>query len=175
MQNVETETGEDLQVRWRYFSLEQNNHSHDPEKKVWENDSARTRGINAFRAAEAVRKQGTDLFKIFHQLLLNAVHQEHLDITDLDVLKDIVEKSGADLNRFLLDFNDPAILDTLAEDHFHAVNDLNIFGAPTFVFNEDNPVFLKIKLSDTENSYDLFKEFIHVSEHRKNVLEIKRP
>ena len=175
MQNVEKEAGEVLPVRWRYFSLEQNNYSPDPDKKVWESGSSRTRGINAFRAAEAVRQQGTNLFKVFHELLLNAVHKERRDITDSDVLKDIAEKAGADMNRFLVDFKDPEILDSLAENHFHAVNDLKIFGTPTFVFNENNPVFLKITSSDTENSYDLFNEFVHTAVDRKNVLEIKRP
>jgi hypothetical protein len=79
------------------------------------------------------------------------------------------------MNRFLTDFSDPAILDRLVEDHFHAVNNLNIFGTPTFVFNGNNPVFLKIEGADTWNSYELFKEFIHIAENRKNVLEIKRP
>jgi len=115
------------------------------------------------------------MFKVFHELLLHAVHEEHLDIADSNVLKNIAEKAGADMNRFQVDFNDPAILDRLAEDHFHAVNDLKIFGTPTFVFNSNNPVFLKITLSDTENSYDIFKEFVNISENRKNVLEIKRP
>ena len=172
---METETGKVLPVRWRYFSLEQNNHSPDPEKKVWENNSIKTRGINAFRAAETVRRQSTDLFKVFHELLLNAVHKERVDISDSNVLKNIAQKVGVDMDRFMIDFNDPAILDTLAEDHFHAENDLNIFGTPTFVFNGNNPVFLKIDRSDTENSYDLFKEFVNISLKRKNVLEIKRP
>ena len=175
MRNVETEISDEVPVRWRYFSLEQNNHSPDPKKKVWENDSIKTRGINAFRAAEAVRRQDTDLFKVFHELLLNAVHKSHLDIADPDSLKDIAKKAGADVKRFMIDFNDPAILDRLAEDHFYAVNDLKIFGTPTFVFNGNNPVFLKIELSDTGNSYALFKEFVHIAEKRKNVLEIKRP
>ncbi|HEY96519.1 MAG TPA: DsbA family protein [Dehalococcoidia bacterium] len=175
MSNVETETGEKLPVRWRYFSLEQNNHSRVSEKLIWENSDIKTRGISAFRAAEAVRRQGTNMFKVFHELLLHAVHEEHLDIADSNVLKNIAEKAGADMNRFQVDFNDPAILDRLAEDHFHAVNDLKIFGTPTFVFNSNNPVFLKITLSDTENSYDIFKEFVNISENRKNVLEIKRP
>jgi predicted DsbA family dithiol-disulfide isomerase len=175
LRNVEKEISEELPVRWRYFSLEQNNHSHDPEKKVWENDSLKTRGINAFRAAETVRRQSIDLFKVFHGLLLNAVHQEHLDITNLNILEEIAEKAEADMDRFLLDFNDPAVLDTLAEDHFHAVKDLRIFGTPTFVFNGNNPVFLKIEGSDIENSYDLFKEFVNIAVKRRNVLEIKRP
>lgn len=175
LQNVEKEGGKELPVRWRYFSLEQNNHSPDPAKKVWENKTIKTRGINAFRTAEAVRRQSKNAFKIFHGLLLNAVHKEHRDIADLNVLKNIAEKAGSDMDRFLIDFSDPAILDSLAEDHFHAVKDLKIFGTPTFVFNGDNPVFLKISLTDTENSYDIFKEFVHIAEKRKNVLEIKRP
>jgi len=162
-------------VIWRYFSLEQNNYSPDPDKKVWESDSTTTRGIGAFRAAEAVRRQGTDLFKTFHELLLNAIHKDRRGITDTDVLKDIAERAGADTDRFLTDFNDPAVLDRLSGDHFHAVKDLKIFGTPTFVFNGNNPVFLKITLSDTENSYDNFKEFVNIAVNRKNVLEIKRP
>jgi predicted DsbA family dithiol-disulfide isomerase len=172
---VETETGKELPVTWRYFSLEQNNHSTDPDKKVWEDSTTHTKGINAFRAVEAIRRQSADLFKISHGILLTSFHKEHCDIADAEVLKNIAEKVGADINRFILDFNDPLILDRLAKDHFHAVNDLNIFGTPTFVFNGDNPVFLKIDLSDTENSYDLFKDFIHIAENRKNILEIKRP
>ena len=164
-----------LPVTWRYFSLEQNNHSKVSEKLIWENDSVNTRGINAFRAAEAVRRQKNDLFKVFHELLLHTLHRDHRDIAAPDVLKDVAGKAGADVNRFLTDYNDPAILDRLAEDHFHAVNDLKIFGTPTFVFNGNNPVFLKIEGSDTGNSYELFKEFIHIAENRKNVLEIKRP
>jgi predicted DsbA family dithiol-disulfide isomerase len=169
------ETGEELPVTWRYFSLEQNNHSQVSEKIIWENSAIKTRGINAFRAAEAVRRQGTDLFKIFHDRLLTAFHKDHSDIADPDVLKDIVEKTGADMDRFQVDFNDSKILDRLAKDHFYAVNELKIFGTPTFVFNGNNPVFLKIDLSDTENSLELFKEFLHIAEKRKNVLEIKRP
>ena len=162
-------------MTWRYFSLEQNNHSPDPDKKVWENEPNKTRGINAFRATEAVRKQGIDLFKVFHELLLNAIHKEHLDITNTDVLKDIAENAGADMDQFIIYYNNPTILVALAEDHFHAVNDLQIFGTPTFVFNGDNPIFLKITLSDIENSYDIFKEFVNIAVKRKNVLEIKRP
>jgi len=175
LQNVEIEIGEELPVTWRYFSLEQNNQSQVSEKRIWENSSVKTRGINAFRAAEAVRRQGSDQFKVFHELLLNSVHKERRDITDSEVLKDIAEKAGVDMNRFTNDFNDSAILDRLAEDHFHAVNDLKIFGTPTFVFNGHNPVFLKITLADIENSHDLFKELIHIALDRKNVLEIKRP
>ncbi|UCC17382.1 MAG: DsbA family protein [Dehalococcoidales bacterium] len=172
---METEIGKELPVIWRYFSLEQNNHSQVSEKKIWETSPVKIRGIDAFRAAEAVRRQGTNLFKVFHELLLNAVHKERRDIADSEVLKDTAEKAGVDMNRFTNDFNDPAILDRLAEDHFHAVNDLKIFGTPTFVFNGNNPVFLKITLADIENSLDLFKELVHVAIDRKNVLEIKRP
>ena len=175
LRNVENETGEELPVTWRYFSLEQNNHSQVSEKKIWENSTVKTRGINAFRTAEAIRRQDNDLFKGFHELLLHIFHRDHLDIADPDVLKDVAEKAGVDMNRFLIDSNDPTILDRLAEDHFHAVNDLKIFGTPTFVFNGNNPVFLKIEGSDTVNGYELFKEFIHIAENRKNILEIKRP
>ena len=160
---------------WRYFSLEQINSSPDSGKMVWENKTIKTRGINAFRAAESARRQSTNLFKVFHRSLLDNRHKEHLDIADPRVLKETAEKAGADMKQFLIDFNDPKILDKLAEDHFHAVNELKIFGTPTFVFNSNNPVFLKITLSDTENSYNLFQQFVNIAVDRKNVLEIKRP
>ena len=131
------------------------------------------------------RKARIDAPGALHHLILRGIERKRIfqDDTDRnnfldrlgDILKDTAEYAGVDMNRFLIDFNDPAILDRLVEDHFHAVNDLKIFGTPTFVFNGKNPVFLKIDLSDIENSFDLFKEFFHIAKKRKNVLEIKRP
>jgi predicted DsbA family dithiol-disulfide isomerase len=162
-------------VNWRYFSLEQSNSDRGPDWKIWEHYmETETRGINAFRAAEAVRRQNEDLFRVFHRLLLDARHREHLDISGESVLGETAEKAGADTDRFIADYSDASILDNLARDHRYAVESMNIFGTPTFVFKEKYPVFFKIQL-DSGGDPESLRNLIDFAENQPYILEIKRP
>ncbi len=50
--------GPKLTINWKYFSLEQVNSQQEPEWKIWEQpEDYPSRGIHAFRAAEAARQQ----------------------------------------------------------------------------------------------------------------------
>ncbi len=108
-------------------------------------------------------------------LLLDARHKKRIDISDFNNLKSIAGESGADIDRFIVDFNEPGILDKLSEDYLYAVNNLKIFGTPTFVFKHGSPVFLKLASSDFDDNLEFFREFMTFSINRTKVLEIKRP
>ena len=168
--------GSGLAINWRYFSLEQVNSQQGLESKIWEQPADyQSRGLNAFRAAEAARRQGEAAFSAFHIALLKARHEERLDIANKKVLKQVAGGAGLDMTRFERDLNAPDILERLAEDHTHAIETLGVFGTPTLVFPGNQAVFLKMLPPPPEDSLSIFDEVRNLNEHRQYILEIKRP
>lgn len=168
--------GGKLTINWCYFSLEQINSDQGPKWKVWEQGADySSRGMNAFRAAEAVRRQGEAGFAAFHYALIKARHEEKEDISDISILTRIAGSAGADLERFKKDFSDKKILARLGKDHTRAVKTYGAFGTPTFVFPGDQAVFIKMKPPAPEESLAVFNEVRAIGQGRGNILEIKRP
>ncbi|HEU5431193.1 MAG TPA: DsbA family protein, partial [Thermomicrobiales bacterium] len=63
LRDVQAALGSNLKIAWRYFPLEQVNSAEGPDWKLWEQpDNFRSRGLPAFRAAEAARQQGEEAF-----------------------------------------------------------------------------------------------------------------
>ncbi|MEE8419159.1 MAG: DsbA family protein [Dehalococcoidales bacterium] len=168
--------GDKLAINWCYFSLEQVNSDQGPKWKVWEQGPDYTsRGMNAFRAAEAARRQSEDGFAAFHYAMIMARHEDKEDISDISILTRIAGSVGLDTERFGKDFSDSNILDRLAKDHTNAVETYGVFGTPTFVFPGDQAAFLKMRPPAPEESLAVFNEVRTVAEGRGNILEIKRP
>ena len=168
--------GEDLTINWRYFSLEQVNSKEGPEWKVWEQpEDYASRGLGAFRAAEAARRQGEAAFDSFHMALVKARHEEHQDIADKNILTEVAKSAGLDMDQFQKDTGDRSLLDKLAEDHTHAVDTLGVFGTPTLVFPENQAVFLKMILPPAEDSLSIFSRVRYTAEEQRYIWEIKRP
>ncbi len=169
--------GPKLVIDWKYFSLEQVNNQQGPQWKVWEQpEDYPSRGLRAFQAAEATRRQGEAAFKTFHMSLLRARHEQRQDIADPDTLVQVARGAGLDMAQFEKDFSDRQLLAKLAEDHTHAVETLGIFGTPTLVFPEKQAVFLKLSSPPSpEESLSVFTEVRQMAEQRRNILEIKRP
>lgn len=161
-------------VRWRYFSLTQVN-SNEPGWTVWDAPTAdKVRGRLAFKAAEAARRQ--DRFEGFHTALLRARHHDRLDIDDPEVVREVAEESGLDLERYRRDLADAAILQALARDHQHAVAKHGVFGTPTFVF--PNGASAYIRLAEAPGGADalrVFDSLLAVASDEPRILEIKRP
>ena len=168
--------GPKLTINWRYFSLEQINSQQEPEWKIWEQrEDYPSRGLRAFRAAEAARRQGEAAFDSFHIALLKARHEQRRDIADMGTLSQVAESVNLEMSRFQKDFNDRKLLSKLAEDHTFAVEVLGIFGTPTLVFPEKQAVFLKMSPSLPEDSLSVFNEVRILAERRQHIQEIKRP
>jgi 2-hydroxychromene-2-carboxylate isomerase len=161
-------------VRWRYFSLTQVNAT-EPGWTVWDAPAGeRVRGRPAFKAAEAARRQ--DRFESYHAALLHARHHDRLDVDDPEVLQQVAEESGLDVERFRRDLEDPAILQALARDHQHAVTKHGVFGTPTFVF--PNGASAYIRLGEAPGGADalrVFDSLLAVAADEPRILEIKRP
>ena len=163
-----------IEVRWKYFSLTQVN-SKDDGWTVWGAPAAdRVRGRLAFEAAEAARRQGR--FDDLHMPLLEARHRDRLDLDDIEVLARIAMDAGLDIERWRTDMRDPAIVEGLARDHRYAVDELGVFGTPTFVFEGGASAY--VRLTDgaaASAAVQVFDRLVSVAAAEPHILEIKRP
>jgi len=164
----------DVDVRWRYFSLTQVNSKNDG-WTVWDAPgSEHVRGRLAFQAAEAARRQG--LFDTLHWAMLLARHRDQLDTDDREIVEQVAEREGVDLDRFRSDLQDPAILEPLARDHRQGVLEHGVFGTPTLVFADGASAY--VRLSEPVNgsaAVQVFDRLMTVAAAEPRILEIKRP
>jgi len=168
--------GPKLTINWRYFSLEQVNSQQEPEWKIWEQaEEYPSRGLRAFQAAEAARRQGKSSFDSFHIALLKARHEQRKDIADVGILNQIAKSVNLEMAQFQKDFSDRKLLAKLAEDYTFAVEVLGIFGTPTLVFPEKRAVFLKMSPPLPEDSLSVFNDVRALAERWQHIQEIKRP
>ncbi len=176
LQKVKEEIGSRLTIEWRYFSLEQANNQQGPHWKIWEQPEGYvSRGLPAFRAAEASRRQGVAAFDSFHIALLRARHEQRRDIADKNTLIEVAESVGLEMTRFQKDLSDGQLLAKLAEDHTFAVETLGIFGTPTLVFPGRQAVFLKMSPPPSpEECLPTFINLRHLIEQTSCIQEIKR-
>jgi predicted DsbA family dithiol-disulfide isomerase len=169
--------GPKLTINWKYFSLEQVNNEQGSQWKVWEQpEDYPSRGLNAFRTAEAARHQGEAAFASFHITLLRARHEQRRDIADKNTLIEVAKSVGLEIDRFQKDLDDRRLLAKLAEDHTFAADTLGVFGTPTLVFPEEQAVFVRLpQIPPPDESLAVFAEVRHLAERRQYIQEIKRP
>ena len=167
--------GRKLDVRWRYFSLTQVTSKNDG-WTVWGAPPAEpVKGKLAFAAAESARRQHR--FDELHRALLDARHRDRLDIDEPGVVESVAEEAGLDLGRLRADLADPSILESLAADHRHAVNELGVFGTPTFVFEDGASAYVRLTAPSPEadGSLEVFDRLLAVAAGEPRIIEIKRP
>jgi predicted DsbA family dithiol-disulfide isomerase len=177
LQKVQADIGLKLAINWKYFSLEQANSKQKPQWKIWEQpENYPSRGLNAFRAAEAVRRQDETIFSSFHIALLKAKHEQGQDIADINTLTEVAKNANMDMNKFQKDYSDCRLLTKLSTDHTFAVETFGVFGTPTLVFEENQAIFVKLSSPPSpEESLSVFTEVRSLAEQRRYIMELKRP
>lgn len=169
--------GDQLQVRWRFFPLEQVNSAEAPEWKVWEQpDSHRSRGRPAFQAAMAAQNQGDAAFQRFHLALLRARHEENQDHWKRKTLLAVAKEADLDLEQFEREMTDRSQLARIGEDYTEARDVHGVFGTPTFVFPNGAAGYLKmLPPAPSEEALPIFEEFVRTIRDRPYISEVKRP
>lgn len=183
LRQVEEEVGHPLPVTWRYFSLEQVHRDQEgnASPRVWElPDDQLPRGVWAFRAAEAARRQGEEAFRAFHPALLSARHssprpEDRIDLSSREALAEVARRAGLDAARFARDLEDRGTLEALARDHTEAVQRFGVFGTPTFLFPNGGCAFLKFLPVPREEALSLFRAVVDLARDRLYLGEVKRP
>jgi predicted DsbA family dithiol-disulfide isomerase len=164
----------ELDVRWRYFSLAQVNSTVEG-WTIWgarEGDPA-ARGRLAFRAAEAARRLGA--FEPLHWALLRARHERRLDLEDTAVVEDAAAEAGLDVERLRRTMADPTILQPLAHDHEAAVEELGVFGTPSFHLPGRGVAYVRVRPApEGQAAVDLFDQLVRIVADEPYLLEVKR-
>ncbi len=177
LRNIKKQSGDKINVNWRYFPLEQVNSAEGPEWKLWEQPANyKSRGRVAFHGAIAARRQGEDAFERFHYTLFDLKHIDGKDHGRRETVLEAAEKAGLDLKKFEQDLDDPALLLDMGEDYEFGHGELGVFGVPTFVFPNGGSAYIKIlPAPDGQEAVDVFDDFVRTVRDRPFLGEIKRP
>jgi len=175
LDQVKDELGDDLEINWRYFPLEQVN-AKDPEFRLWEqpNDGASS-SLRSFQGAHAASKQGKEAFERFHAELYKQRHAVGRNLSKQDVLEAAASAAGLDLDQFREDLKSDEVFDIIAEDYTTG-RKLGVFGTPTIMFDNGEGAYLQVNFRNLpEDPVTFWQEFVRTVRDRPEVREIKRP
>lgn len=180
LHTVQQQPGCRLQITWRSFSLEQANRTNretEPEWRIWEQpDGYPSRGLWAFRAAEAARNQGPAAYDRYRMALLRAKHEEGWDIADTEVLCEVAQRQDLDRQQFQADLADRRLLSRIGADHTRAVQEFDVFGTPTLAFGPGRVAYVKLlPPPPAEEALAIFDTIRRLVADSPTVLEVKRP
>jgi predicted DsbA family dithiol-disulfide isomerase len=99
----------------------------------WPRDDYPQWSLPALRAAKAVAHQGSAAFERLHLRLYEALFTRSVNIARTDELVAVVRESGADMNRFLADFEADASRDAVLTDYADALRRDRVRAIPTVI------------------------------------------
>ncbi len=174
--DVQREMGNDLEIDWRYFSIEQVNKAPDA-ANVWDHPNDGTSStMRAFQGVHAAGKQGADKYLHYMATLFNQRHLHKRNLGTQSILEDTATKVGLDLEMFREDLKSDEVFGIFQRDHTEAVEKYGIFGVPTIMFGNEQSAYLRIKVGEPPVDPMVFwDEFTAIVRNRPTVLEIKRP
>lgn len=125
------EAGAEWEITFVPFFL---NQSHVPEggTPAWE-DPAQEADLMALAAGVAVRDRFAEHFSAVHRALFVARHDEGGDLRDAGVVRDALARAGADPDAIMAEVESGWPAKVVREEHEQLVNELGVFGVPTFV------------------------------------------
>lgn len=167
--------GDDLQINWRYFPLEQVN-AKDPEFRLWEqpNDGSSS-SLRSFQGAHAAAEQGPEAFRRFHAALYRKRHVEGRNLGKQDVLEAAAIEAGLDLEQFRRDLASDEVFRIIEQDYTTG-RALGVFGTPTIMFENGEGAYLQVNFRELpEDPVAFWQEFVQTVRDRPEVREIKRP
>ncbi len=167
--------GDDLELRYRSFALEQVNSQGGESWRAWEqDDNYDSRGLWPLRGGIAARMQGFDAHENYMADLQEYKFVERGDIRSREAVIEAARRAGLDVNRFASDVDAADRLREIGQDHEYAVSK-GIFGTPTFIFEDGSAAFLKTFTPPEDESMAAFDGFLKMALNRPYFGELKRP
>lgn len=170
--------GDELQVTWKAFLLEQANSRRGLDWKAWKDPRFTSRDIPPHEAVKSVlAEHGPEAFQRFHLALFRAYHVHKRDIANL--LEILAVAREVDLNTSVLaeDLRTRKYREVVGTDHDDGDERYDIFGVPTILFNGQQPTFVKLDAGAWEGPDDmeLFHALYNLAATRPYVMEVKKP
>lgn len=125
------EGGASWDVEFRAFSLDQS-HVEEGGTPVWD-EPDRYPGLLANLAGIVVRDRLPDQFLASHRALFDARHDQARDTRQRDVVAAVLGEAGVDAGAVLAEIDDGWPLEVFRKEHTTAVDELEVFGVPTFI------------------------------------------
>jgi hypothetical protein len=135
MRTVRSATG--LDVRWRWFSLEEVNHA-EGKKHPWERPWAW--GWSLLRIGAWLQRGSADAADAWCAAAGRALHVDGRKVHTPEVARDVLAEAGLDPAAVDAAIDDPTTHDDVRADHDRVVG-LGGFGVPTLVFPGDRALF----------------------------------
>lgn len=172
---VKDELGDDLQVNWRSFVLEQVNSKETVDWRAWKQGPEYvSRGLWPLRGGIAARAIGNSAHNLYMEAILQKKHVEREDVRSRESVIATALSCGLDGNIFSDVLDDPTTLTAIGDDHESAV-DIGVFGTPTFVFENGASAFVKMFAPPQDEAMSAFEDFMGIASKRKYFGELKRP
>ena len=175
LDQVEEELGDDIEISWKIFPLEQVN-AKDPEFKLWEQPNDGTSStLRSFQGFAAAGKQGADAQKAFHAALFKQRHDVGRNLSKQDVLEAAATEADLDIEQFRTDLASEDVFATIEKD-FTGGREIGVFGTPTIIFENGEGAYLQVDYRDLpKDPAEFWNEFVTTVRDRPEVREIKRP
>jgi 2-hydroxychromene-2-carboxylate isomerase len=135
MRDVRDQLG--LEVRWRFFSLEEINHV-EGKKHPWEREWSY--GWSMMRVGAMLRRIDPELLDDWYWLAGTALHVDGLKPHRREVAEELVRRLGQDPALVAQAIEDPTTGDEVKAEHDRVV-ELGGWGVPTLVFEGDHALF----------------------------------
>jgi predicted DsbA family dithiol-disulfide isomerase len=91
------------------------------------------------------------------------------------VIEEVALQAGLDLGRFRSDLTDPFLLEALARDHQEAVDQLGVFGTPTFHLPGRGAAYVRVRPApEGEAALRVFDQVVSITAEEPYFLELKR-
>jgi len=143
---------------------------------VWD-DPGHDNVLLALEVSVAVRDQFAESFNALHKILFEARHQRGIALTSRTQLEPLLVEAGLEPGAVF------AVVDSLgpkrhiAESWRHYHDDLDVFGVPTFVFNDEDATFVRLMdgpdPSDPAASIGVVERLVDLIANRTEINELK--
>ncbi|MGY6499407.1 MAG: DsbA family protein [Acidimicrobiales bacterium] len=135
------EGGASFDVSFSPFSLGQ---AHVPEggTPVWDDPTSDT-GLLALQVSVVVRERHPESFLQVHRDLFDLRHVHAGDLKDPDQIASVLASAGLDAAAVMAEVSDGWPLDMVRKEHEFSVQELDVWGVPTFM-TDDEAVFVRL-------------------------------
>ena len=163
----------DLQVRWKFFSLEVINHV---EGKTWPWERDIAYGWTPLRIGAWLRRIDNDLCGAWYLASAHALHIEGRRPYEEATAAELLGAIGAPPETWAAALADPTTHDDVRHDHEHAVNALGGFGVPIIVPQTGRAIFgpVVVPAPIGEDALRLW-ELVHGASQFPHFYELKVP
>ena len=172
---VALDQGLDVKVTFEPFTLNQG-HVEPGQPAVWD-DPAHAGTLIALEVSVAVRDAFPDSFPALHALLFNARHEQGIALTQRDQITPLLVELGLDPDAVYAIVDEGSPRSIIAERWTHFHDDLDVFGVPTFVFDDSDATFVRLMngpdIDNPQGSVAVIEELLGLIASRPEINELK--